>query len=353
MIDPESLKFSQVQMATLAGVNKSTICRRITTEKIESIGGEAGTKKYSFESTRQILQHCRRSDTPLQKIHVFYNFKGGTGKSTLSSQFAYHLAVLGYNVLAIDLDPQAHMTLNLGIEAHSDDYLTMYDVLVAKEKIDDIIMRPYQGLDVIPSNLKLTRLEVPLSQHTRREEVLKRAILPLTEEYDFVIIDTNPTFSVLNVNALVAAHQINVVCATHPLSYHGLGLLVNDLEELFIDMNISTPYKILANLYESKTVTAQEILGALRAEYKEKVAQTVVRKSEDLNLASKLGQPVCYFAKKKSTALEDILDLTRELIEDSYKEFYKSKLGAQEKVQQTQNRMKTSVSLEMQDRVLS
>ena len=312
------LLFTQSQIATLAKVDKSTIHRKVTVEKIEAVSQSASSnsKKYSLEETQRILRTCRRGDIPTKKIHVFYNFKGGTGKSSLSSQVAYHLAILGFKVLAVDLDPQAHMTFNLGFVQETD-FLTMADVLINGREVSEVISPLMPGLDIIPASLKLTRIEVPLTQKNRREELLDRVLSPLSEDYDFIIVDTNPTISILNVNALVAADQINVVCATHPLSYHGLGILIEDLKSLFTDLEKDLNFRIIPNLYEAKTVTAQEILGALRSEYGKNVVENVIRKSEDINLATKNGLPLCAFAKKSSSGLEDILDLTYEIIKHS------------------------------------
>ena len=308
--------FSDAQIALLANVERKQIRQFIKTYSIQAIPIETVYKKYSLDAVRFILSSLRSPKRPVisRNKHVFYNFKGGTGKSTLSSQIAYHLSLFGYNVLAIDLDPQAHMTLNLGYQSPTPIFHTMYDVLVNGVDINETIYSLIPGLDLIPANLQLTRVEVPLSQKTRREELLKRVLNNISYNYDFVIMDTNPTFSILNINALIAADQINIITATHPLSYHGLGLLIGDLKELLSDMRLSTPYHIIPNLYESKTVTAQEILGALQMNYRDSLIKTVIRKSEDLNLASKYGLPICLFAKKRSVALEDILDLTSELV---------------------------------------
>lgn len=315
MNQTHQMVYSVNQMAILSASTRGQVQTLIAKNMIDAVTIDASVKKYSIEATRYILQRLNKNSQKIsRKTHVFYNFKGGTGKSTLSSQIAAHLAILGYNVLAIDLDPQAHLTLNLGYQATKVSHSSMYDVLINGVNISSVIETIYPGLDIVPSNLKMTRLELPLSQKTRREEVLKRILEPIESQYDYIIIDTNPTFSILNVNALVCAGQINIVCATHPLSYHGLALIFEDLAELFKDMGIQTPCYIIPNLYEAKTVTAQEILGALKLEYPHHVLNTVIRKSEDMNLASKYGLPLCNFAKKNSAAFEDLLELTREIL---------------------------------------
>ncbi len=318
-------QFTTHQIANLAEVPKTLVHKLIDQNQIQPINNDILNKRYSLEDTRNIVfSLANQGAIPLieRSTQVFYNFKGGTGKSTISSQIASQLAVMGYNVLAVDLDPQAHMTLNLGFMSDQP-VPSMYEVLINGTSVEEVIQPLYEGLWLIPANLKMTRVEVPLSQKTRREELLKRILEPLEKAFDYIIIDTNPTFSILNVNALVCADQINIVSATHPLSYHGLSILLDDLESLLQEMDLSIPYSILPNLYEAKTVTAQEILGAIQSEYEHIAMKTVVRKSEDLNLASKYGLPVCTFAKKRSAALVDILELTREILATSQQPYGK------------------------------
>lgn len=141
---------------------------------------------------------------------MFYNFKGGTGKTTICFQVVQTLALLGFNVLAIDLDPQGHLS-NLLRFGRNEKVATMYDAMVDNVPIDDCIYHLFNGLDVIPSNLSLTRIEVPLSQEMHREEILYSLLTEIKDKYDFILIDTNPTISALNLNALFAADRINIV----------------------------------------------------------------------------------------------------------------------------------------------
>jgi chromosome partitioning protein len=192
-------------------------------------------------------------------------------------------------------------------------------VLVNQTPIEETICNVYEGFDVIPSNLGLTRVEVPLSQKTRREESFKKALESIKKEYDFILIDTNPTISNLNMNALFAADHVNIVCETQPFSLSGLGILVEELEKMYRDLGREFKFIVVPNKYESKTATAQEVLGILRKDYKDNIAQTVIRKCEDFNISSKLRLPVCCFVRKDSSALEDMIDFIYEFINMSSK----------------------------------
>jgi len=119
----------------------------------------------------------------------------------------------------------------------------------------------------------------------------------------------------LNLNALFCADQINFVCETAPFSLYGLRVMLGETISFFEDMKKKFVYKIIPNKYESKTATAQEVLGYLRGNYKDHVMGSIVRKCEDINIASKECKPIAAFCARKSIAFEDIQDLLREFLE--------------------------------------
>lgn len=284
-------------------------------ERILGKAPEISQKKYDVKSCREVLRPCFYK-VPRKKIHVFYNFKGGTGKTTMCFQTAYMLALFGFNVLAVDLDSQGHLSnaLRFGEDGQVS---TMYDVMINGSPIKNSIHHLFDGLDAIPSNLQLTKTEVPLSQKMRREEILSRVLNEVRDQYDFILLDTNPTISTLNLNALFAADRINVVCETQPFSLNGLCILMEELEQIFADLRKPLDLSVIANKFEVKISSAQEVLGALQLDYKKELYQTVVRKSEDINLASKKRMPVIAFAAKNSSAFEDVFDLVKEFIKYS------------------------------------
>lgn len=313
----DEISFNQRTIARLLDSSPATV-NRIVTTKIIPVTEETDKgkiKKYSLENTRKIAELVLKNQRPkiFNKINVFYNFKGGTGKTSLCYQVACHLAVLGYNVLAIDLDPQGHLSSALRVPEDIDHH-TMYDVLINGVDIEEAVLKVFPGLDLVPANISMTRIEVPLSSKTKREEKLKLLLAPLKDKYDFILIDTNPTISTLNLNALVAADRVNVVCETQPFSLSGLRVLVEEMLQFYNEMHVCPNFGIIANKYESKTAISQEVLGALRTEYKDNMMDTVVRKCEDINVSAKKKTPIFAFANKHSIATEDILDLVKEII---------------------------------------
>lgn len=306
--------FAQNVLADLLGVSSATITRTIKEIGLQNINPESNKiKKYDLEGARYIARQSINHSNIMKKIHVFYNLKGGTGKTSICAQLAAHLSLIGYNVLVIDCDPQGHLTSMLGFPEDGD-YMTMYDVLINGVDINSAIENVMPGLDAVLSNLSLSRVEVPLSQRPRREERLNEIIKQVAGKYDFILVDTNPSFSTLNLNSLVCADQINFICETAPFSLYGLRVMLEETTSFFTDMQRQFSYKIIPNKYESKTATAQEVLGYLRSNYKDSVMDVVVRKCEDINIASKEKKPVAAFSKRKSIGFEDMVDLLHEFI---------------------------------------
>lgn len=315
IVNFDDLFLTQNALTKILSLSKTTVFNRINEQGIQSVDPQSPRPRYGVSSCRKIIypyykDNCKNVKN---KINVFYNFKGGTGKTTVCFQLATMLSLFGFNVLAIDLDPQAHLSGALRFDENKP-VNTIYNSLINGYPVSECIYSVYEGMDAIPSNLELTRIEVPLSQKTRREEMLYKIIEPLKKEYDFIFIDTNPTISNLNVNALFAADRINIVCETQPFSLSGLCILVEELERTFQALQKELNFSVIANKFEAKTVTAQEVLGVLRADYGKEMTKSIIRKNEDLNLASKKKLPVISFAKKNSFGFEDLLDLLKEFI---------------------------------------
>lgn len=315
-MNKQNFYFSQSMLTKIANVSASTISRLSTKLDMKNLKSEV-RKKYDFSQARLILKQAIGIEHLIhKKIQVFFNFKGGTGKTTICHQVAVHMALLGFKVLAIDCDPQAHLTYALGV-TEEEENLTLYDVIVNKLPIKETIKNIYPGLDIIPSDLSLTRIELPLSHSINREKILNKIIEPLKKEYDFIFIDTNPTISILNQNTTYCADVVNIVCETQPFSLKGLEMLVRELKDFSIAMDQPINYKIIPNKYESKTATSQEVLGSLRHDYKEVVMESIIRRSEDMNISAKKRMPVCAFCKKNSIAFEDICDLSLAILKES------------------------------------
>ncbi|HRK01656.1 MAG TPA: ParA family protein [Oligoflexia bacterium] len=259
------------------------------------------------------------------KVQMFYNVKGGTGKSTLTAQFIMQAALMGYRVLGIDLDGQGHLSLNLDVlNAH--ELPTIYDVLINDLPMKDSIINVAPGLDLVPANLGLCTIEIPLNQKPRREYRLGEAIRSVYDQYDLIVADTNPAASILNSSMLVAADQVNVVCATNPLSFHGMSLVMATIEEMEREFRKELAIKIIPNMYDNREVISQEVLGELKSQFGDYCARSVISRSVDLNEATKQRTSV-WGVNSRGIGAQDIGALANELIAQGQAELGSASLG--------------------------
>jgi len=303
-------------MMALSGFSKPSIHRFLKDK--EPIGGKKNQKnqKYYLSDAREIIRNiCAKNYLIHKKILCFYNFKGGTGKTSICYQVSAHLAMMGFRVLVIDADPQGHLSTSLGFD-NAQGYLTLFDVIKENIPFTRAIKSVYSGLDCVPANLSLTRIEVALNEMPRREERVKMALESIREVYDYIIFDTNPTISNLNRNVLTASDLVNIVCETQPYSLNGLKLLMEDINTFYRSMNMNPPLMlIIPNKYEDRMSSSGEAMSLLRKNYSEIMKPDfAVRKSEDINIAAKLSLPLGVFAKSNSNAFEDVIEVINHII---------------------------------------
>lgn len=319
MIDPLKDGLVQRTISRLCNVSPATVSRYISAKKYKPLDNSTHkNQKFSIEDTRSIIQSITiKNDLDILKSKfVFYNFKGGVGKTSICFQLAFHAAIMGYNVLLIDADPQAHLSTSCGFP-HDNNYLTLFDYIINKNPFDKVRKTIFKGLDCIPSNLSLTRLEDELGKLNNKFDTISLMLNNIEKEYDFVFIDTNPTISLLNRNIVMFCDVVNIVCETQPYSLNGLRLLMEDLEKFHMSMKSSLKeINIIPNKYEDRATSSAEAMTALRDYYSQYVKPDyAIRKSEDINTSAKLGKPLALFAKRNSNALEDIIELLHYFLE--------------------------------------
>ncbi len=323
----QDLCFTTTEFANIAELDKATLSSLEERGMIKIIKrrlGNADRKMVTLEDMQDYFKSVRngrhgdrndfdeKENSPRNKIQMFYNVKGGTGKSTLTAQYVMNAAMLGLKVLAIDLDGQGHLTVNLDIlDAH--ERPTIYDVLINDLPLSHAIMSVAPGLDLVPANLGLCNIEIPLNNKPRREYRLSEAIAKIADQYDLIVSDTNPAASILNGSMLVATDLVNVVCATNPLSFHGMSLVMATIEDMEREFKHSLEVKIVPNMYDNREVISQEVLGELRSQFAECCTQVVVNRSADLNEATKRRTTV-WEVNSKGVASQDIKAMTRELL---------------------------------------
>jgi chromosome partitioning protein len=261
----------------------------------------------------------RRKPEPFpHRKQLFLNFKGGTGKTSLSTSYAYRLAEKGYRVLLIDLDSQGHATRCLGEEGASFPR-TLYDVLVRKVPLAQVtIETKMPNLWLVPSNLSMSTVDLALMPMAGREFKLKNALKDSESSYDFVVMDAPPSFGLLNLNAIMAANDLVTPVLADFLSYDGLRLLFETVQGLEEDLSHQLEnIFVCVNAFNQTFRIAREALDALREHYSEYLLASVVRQCTKFAQASSEGCPIFGFDpdSKGATDLDamqvEVLDRVR------------------------------------------
>lgn len=249
----------------------------------------------------------------MKKIVAVINQKGGVGKTTTSINFSSALARENMKVLLVDLDPQAHTTIGLGVEPESYKE-AIHDVLLNKRKTRDVILETkIPNLHLLPSHIRLDRAEQQLTPEMFKESRLQKAVQDL--EYDFVVIDCRPTLGTLTVNALYASNFIIVPCEVARYALDGFSDLMDTIaavkdEDDFIDKN---HIRILLTKYDSrKTISNDWVMQQLDV-YRDLLFETRIRQNEALNQAHMAQEPIFLF-KNNSPGAQDYEQLTKEFL---------------------------------------
>jgi chromosome partitioning protein len=248
------------------------------------------------------------------RIIALCNQKGGVGKTTTSINLGATLAEYGRRVLAVDFDPQGALSAGLGVPTH--DVPTIYDLLLGGSTavVDTIIPTSTPGLDVIPANIDLSAAEVHLVNEVAREQILARVLRQVSDKYDVILIDCQPSLGLLTINALTAAHGVLIPLECEYFALRGVALLVETVEKVRDRLNPAIRLDgILATMYDSRTLHSREVLQRVVEAFGPQVLETVIGRSVKLPDASVAAEPVTLFAPEHAVT-ESYRQLARELI---------------------------------------
>jgi chromosome partitioning protein len=239
------------------------------------------------------------------------NQKGGCGKTTTTVNLAGCLAADGARVLVVDMDPQAHATLALGMEPESLDE-NLAEILVepvgspGAARLAEVIRPWSESLHVAPSGIVLSALEQRLTAERAdaRTERLRAALAEVAGRYDYALIDCPPNVGVLTFNALRAAREVIIPLETSDFAIHGVQKLLETIALLSDRIGHELAVRILPTLYDGRTRYARETLGEIRARFGELCFDTVIRANVKLREAARRGQPVSALAPRANGSVD-------------------------------------------------
>ncbi len=266
-----------------------------------AVGVPAADPHRQEQPVARAADHFARA---LPRIMAIANQKGGVGKTTTTVNLGASLAVLGYRVLVVDLDPQGNATTGLGINGRNLEH-SIYDVILHDVPLEDCVEpTSLRNLYVAPSTIDLAGAEIELVPAFSRELRLKRALEGVRDDYDMVLIDCPPSLGLLTVNGLAAATEVIVPIQCEYYALEGLGQLLRNVNLVQSNLNTSLEVSaIVLTMYDARTKLAEQVADEVRTHFGTKVCRNVIPRTVRLSEAPSFGQPIIVFDPTSRGAL--------------------------------------------------
>lgn len=238
------------------------------------------------------------------------NHKGGVGKTTCAINIGAGLVELNKRVLLIDLDPQANLTVSLGIPRQK---VTIYESLRGESELVPFTVK--DGLDVITSTLDLSGAEMELINEAGREYILRELLEVVEEDYDYIIIDCPPSLGLLTLNALTSSRYVYIPLQTEFLALQGLAKIKQIIDKVKFRLNKKVEIGgVIATMYDHRKILNRDVVDTIKKYFGKKVFKTYIR--DNVALAEAPAQRKDIFSyNKRSPGAEDYLALCHEIIE--------------------------------------
>lgn len=244
----------------------------------------------------------------MARIIALVNQKGGVGKTTSTINIGAGLALKGKQVLLIDLDPQASLTMSLGQDASRSDR-TAYEVLTGDLEASKAIIKLSGGYDIIPCDARLLTLE-----ESKGKRMLQRAIVHLNGMYDYILIDCRPSLGNLMLNALTACNEVYIPVQAEFLALAGLAQLTNTIA--IVKQSLNPDIKItgvIITRYKARTKLSKEVYNKAKEIYPQAIFKTPIRDAVDVAEAPTAGTDIFHY-NKRSNGAKDYLNIVDEII---------------------------------------
>jgi chromosome partitioning protein len=249
------------------------------------------------------------------KIITVANQKGGVGKTTTAINLASSLAVLEFNVLLIDADPQANATSGLGFDLKNLK-VGLYECLMQEADIKHVILETENSyLKVLPASIDLVGFEIEMVNHPERERFMKKILEPVVDEYDFIIIDCSPSLGLLVTNSLVAADSVMIPVQCEYFALEGLGKLLNTIKIVQRNLNQQLEIEgILLTMYDPRLRLSNQVVEEVKMHFQDFVFDTIIHRNTKLGEAPSFGVPVLEHDATSKGAI-NYLNLAREILQ--------------------------------------
>ncbi len=249
------------------------------------------------------------------RVITLCNQKGGVGKTTTAINLGAAMAELGRRVLLVDFDPQASLTVGLGMNPDAMDPTIYHLLMEPGVTLDDIVVPTgVPRVDLVPSNIDFAGAEMQIINEVAREQVLARALAPAVERYDVILVDCQPSLGLLTVNALAASDGVIVPLECEYFALRGVALLKSTIDKVQARINPRLSILgLLGTMYDGRTLHNREVLQTLVDGWGDSVFHTVIRRTVKFSEATVAGEPLTEYASA-SPGAEAYRQLAREVL---------------------------------------